>query len=355
MANQKSQQAAIDRMRSFISIPKLIKADRVAQINGRYIGLTRDIDLVAGLEASLASIAVTDLNLVGKPDKRRILGLVGESGAGKSTALFEQTSNFPAMQPYDDEERNRVLPLLAYNAPSPSTPQLLALAGLEALGYPISNNVPGNKAWDIFGRVLKANKVHWVLIDEAQHAIDVANRLEVTKIANSFKNLVQMPDWPVRLILAGVEPLTAFLSSKQLFNRKTIIHFEKMKGKTGSNTVSDALKLIVFEHATLATELHTNRDFINRLTHACDGDFGTIVQTVRSAVELAIYNDDTEVIASYFEKVYASFSGCLEHQNIFTAKNYTELVPFRAAFRDADFKWEAAQSARRTGRLKTRP
>lgn len=51
--------------------------------NGRYIGLARDTVLKKALDAMVASIAVLGISDMAKPDKRRIVALCGESGAGK--------------------------------------------------------------------------------------------------------------------------------------------------------------------------------------------------------------------------------------------------------------------------------
>ena len=335
-----AQEHAIARVRAFVPIPKLIKADRIARINGRYIGLKRDKELADALDANVISIAVSDLSQIAKPDKRRITAILGESGAGKTTALFEHTSKLEVMQPYLDAEGNWICPLLAFNAPSPCTPLRFALEGLKALQYEVTTELKEHAAWALFRKVLKSHKVHWVLIDEAQHTIDSANVIERTKIANNFKNLVQMPDWPVRLILAGVEPLGTLLSMKQLSNRKTVVQFEKLRGLKGDRAVAEVLRQIIVEHAGLTTSLDEDLDFIPRLRYACSDDFGTIAQTIRSAVELGIYADDVEITLDHFTRAYASFSGCAEHENIFTAKAYTDLNPYRAVIRDADLVWE---------------
>ncbi|WP_280952060.1 ATP-binding protein [Sinorhizobium sp. BJ1] len=144
------------------------------------------------------------------PNKRRILAVCGDSGSGKTRGLLENTGKIPAMQPYEFQG-NTISPLLAFEAPSPCTPKLLALEGLKALGVGVRPNIRENEAWDAFRNELKGHMVLFVLLDEAQHAVNIANRIEAQKIADAFKNLVQMPDWPVRLILAGVPPLDEFL------------------------------------------------------------------------------------------------------------------------------------------------
>lgn len=81
--------------------------------------------------------------------------------------------------------------------------------------------------------------------------------------------------------------------------------------------------------------------FLRRLMHACDAEFGSVVQMIRAAVELAIYADRDHVTIDDFVKTYASFSGCRPSKNVFTADNWEELDPVTALLRDDDRAWEA--------------
>lgn len=334
------QKASIARIRSFQSIHQLVKGDRIAQMNGRYLGLTRDEDVAYSLDAQEMSIAVTEVSQFSRPDKRRILAVLGESGAGKTTALVEHISQRPAMQPYLDEDGRERNPVLSFVAPSPCTPLLLALEGLRAVGFRVRKKMQEYEAWDVFRSVIKAHRIHWIMIDEAQHAIDAANVIELTKIANTFKNLVQMPDWPVRLILAGVQPLGTFLTVKQLTNRHTVVMFEKMHGPMGSATIAHAVEEIITKHAGLRTTLHRDQDFIERLGHAGEHDFGTTTQIIRAAVEVAIWNDDEEVVDEQFQKAYVHFSGCSPMQNVFAVAHWADIRPNLAKLRQADLLWQ---------------
>ncbi|WDZ79136.1 ATP-binding protein (plasmid) [Ensifer adhaerens] len=329
-------------MRATLDPTHLVKAERIAEMNSRYIGLARDKVVAEALHALVASIATVDAENIARPDKRRIVAICGDSGSGKTRALMEHTSRIPAMQPYVDKDGVQVWPFLNFNGPSPSTPRLVAFTGLEKLGYPIKTTLAEHQAWALFQKMLKVHRVNFVMIDEAQHAVDTADVNMTTKIGNAFKNLVQMPDWPVRLILAGVAPLPSFLARKQLYNRRTVIRFDKIKGNAVKDTIPMVLAKVIVDHADLAVGEGLAGDFPKRLAFACDGDFGSIVQMVRGAAELAILEDAATVDLKHFARVYASYSGCAAGENIFKVDRWAEMVPYTAFMRDDDHAWEKA-------------
>ena len=181
----------------------------------------------------------------------------------------------------------------------------------------------------------------FVVIDECQNAIETATLREATVIGDAFKSLTQMPDWPVRLILAGVPPLGSFLARKQLYNRRTVVPFDTLDAEGNTELLRDILRMLVTQHAemTLHPDLE-EEDFLERLMHACDAEFGSVVQMIRAAIELAMLAGREETLLKDFVDVYASFSGCKPSKNVFKAANWSELDPSTALLREEDRAWE---------------
>lgn len=348
-------QAAIDRVRSLVGDDRLAIADRISQLYNKYIPLDRDELLREALMGLVASVTTP---ITGKPDKRRIVAVCGRSGAGKTTAIMKHVRSLKAMASYIDEDGVTIHPVIFMEAGSPCTPRLLAVAGLEALGHTPPDTIRENEAWLLFRRLLKVHKVMWVVIDEAQNAIETANVRQATVIGDAFKSLTQMPDWPVRLILAGVPPLASFLARKQLYNRRTVIPFDTVNADGSMDLIDSILETVVVEHAGM--ELRLNLDsyasedeepdprklkvfFLRRMAHACDAEFGSIVQMIRGAVEAAILDSREHATLDDFIKTYASFSGCRPSKNVFTATNWEELEPSVALLRDDDRAWEESR------------
>ena len=282
--------------------------------------------------------------------------MCGRSGAGKTTAVAKHIASINAMQSYIDEDGVEVHPVIFIDNPSPSTPRLVAIAGLEALGHTPPDRIRENEAWLLFRRLLKVHKVMWVVIDEAQHAIEAATNREATVIGDAFKSLTQMPEWPVRLILIGVPPLASFLARKQLYNRRIVVPFDTVDADGSTDLTKSILKTIVIEHARMEFQIDLEEpqdeeeqddssprkklEFLKRLMHACDAEFGSVVQMIRAAVEHAILDDREYVILDDFIKTYASFSGCRPSKNVFRADNWEGLDPPTALLRDDDRAWE---------------
>lgn len=350
-------QAAIDRVRGLIGDNRLAIADRIAELYNQYIPLDRDRLLKDAMMALVASVTTP---LTGKPDKRRIVAVCGRSGAGKTTAIMKHIRSIKAMASYVDEDGVTIHPVIFMEAESPCTPRLLAIKGLEALGHTPPDRIRENEAWLLFRRLLKVHKVMWVVIDEAQNAIETANVRQATVIGDAFKSLTQMPEWPVRLILAGVPPLASFLARKQLYNRRTVVPFDSVDADGNTELIGSILETIVIEHARMeirinleAEELHSageeesgakkKGDFLKRLMHACDAEFGSVVQMIRAAVEVAILDGREYVTLDDFARTYASFSGCRPSKNVFKARNWEELEPSIALLREEDRAWEEAR------------
>ncbi|MGN7802361.1 ATP-binding protein [Ensifer sp. 22521] len=337
---------AIVQLRSTLSPEELEMADRVHKFHIPYLGLGRDPAVALALKRLVLNIAGQRPGGRKHPNKRRILAVCGDSGSGKTRALLEHTGKIPAMRPYL-LQGTMYSPFLGYEAPSPCTPNLLAQEGLRALGVDVKSTIKENAAWDLFRNELKAHRVLFVLIDEAQHAVNTANRIEAQKIADAFKNLVQMPDWPVRLILAGVPPLDEFLSTeKQLFNRRTLIRFEKLHGKRGLESIREVLGKVIQEHAGLQLGEDLDGDFAARLSHASDGDFGSVIQMIRDAAEIVIATGRAVVEKSDFAATYDSFTGCTPDNNVFRLKGdaWVSLKPLRAYARPEDHDWRSSFS-----------
>lgn len=336
---ERRSKAAVDRLRSLLRPERLATNDELAEMWSGYISLERDGELQKGFRRLVDSASTFS---IGKPDKRRILAIIGRSGAGKSTAIAKHVASTREMHPYPDEDGVWIQPTLYMELPSPCSPTRLALDGIEALGHPFKGHATRDAVWKEFERLLKLHKVMFLILDEVQNAIENANTTEISVLGNNFKMLTQRPDWPVRLVLAGVPPLGSFLARKQLYTRRTVVRFDTLDLDAPANlaTIRTVLERVVVRDAGLRTGFDVTDEFLQRLLHANFSEFGSTVQMIRNAVELAVRNKREVVELEDFVMVCASDSGAGRRINVFLAKDWRDLDPTAAALTEEDRAWE---------------
>ncbi|MFE0014087.1 TniB family NTP-binding protein [Mesorhizobium sp. NPDC059054] len=322
---------AINRIRTSMSAQSLTRASVMAEINRKYVETARDAILNDRLDKLVKSVAEQDSR-----EKRRIVVVIGESGAGKTTMIEHNCKRRTEFQPYLDGHGILTKPLIQFNAPSPCTPKMIAIRGLQTLGYPIASEIKETKAWDLFRHQLRLRKVIFVHIDEAQHAVMNNDLSVVQKVSDSFKDLVQMPEWPVRLILSGVSPLErTVLDDKQIRSRSMPITLASIEATRDLELVKTIVETITKTHAQLDLDDFVDSDFVRRLVHSCNGSFGSIIQTIRAAVEMVFVegNGRKRLKLGDFAKAYQAFSGCVASENIFTKADWELLDPATAIMR----------------------
>lgn len=312
---------ATNRVRATMSSRSVERAERMAAINKMYVGTPRDELLNQHLDTLFESLITPETN---QTDKKRILIITGESGAGKSRLLDHNFAQREAFQPHENTYGTITRPMLRYNAPKPCTPKMVALEGLSNLGYPVASEMKEAKAWQLFRHQLAVRQSLFVHIDEAQHAVTHKDKQVVQTVSDGFKNLVQM-DWPVRLILSGVSPLEELrLRDRQIRERSIFMHLDKIDPDRNEAFVRSVVETIVTNHADLDLDDFLTKDFVGRLVHACGGSFGSIIQMVRTAVRQSFLHD-TEgrvVRKSHFKTAYQSISGCAASDNIFARQDW---------------------------------
>lgn len=339
-------------VRSTLDENELALADFLQGMQDRYFGLPRDEILSLTARSLLSSVAAQRGGRIHVPGKRRIITITGESNAGKTRALVEHFVRAKELQPYIDENGNEINPLLIFDAPSPCTPKLLAISGLKALGIRVNSNMGEGDAWEAFRTALKAHKIMVLCIDEAQHAIDAANVLERYKVANALKLMVQMPDWPLRLVLVGVPPLDFFVAShKQLKERNYPIRFDPLESTEAIAIVTDKLSKVIRDQGGLEMSPDlSSADFVPRLLHAASNEFGGVIQLIRDATEIALRDGNQTVTIEEFATAYQASSGCRPQENVFRALNWSEIDVASAPLRE-EAPDRRNSKARRIGEL----
>lgn len=311
---------AITRVRESMSSDQLEIADRMAIVNAGYISTYRDINFAGHLSYMKRSLVA---HYSGDDKQYRILLVCGNSHSGKSSLIRHALAADPGFNPYIASDGVETMPCLFLEAPSPATLRNLAVEGLEKLGYPIKSDIRESRAWPEFRRQLKRRRVLFVFIDEAQHIINTNNDPECQRVRDTLKHLVQMEDWPIRLIMAGVPPLERFRDEDdQIEERSKVMILGPLDADNHVPHVQKYVRDVVVDHAKLELEDFLAGDFANRVIYACDGCFGSIVKIIRASVEIALVEGSAAVGNRHFARAYGDITGCSSTSNIFTAQQW---------------------------------
>lgn len=308
------------------------RAEQVGGMNTAYIGTARDIKLDEAYEALIVNSAA---ELFGKSGKRRALFVVGESGSGKTTAVEKHISKRAEFAPRKAADGSLFYPLISMEAPKPLTVKGLAKDGLKRLGYHVNNpRLSASELFELWKDQLREQRVLFLAIDELQHVLRSDTVKELQTVADVIKSLLEIPGWPLHLILSGVPELAGFLdqsgqTNRQLKERSKVIEFRRMTFPEDISIMTKIIKKIVTAEAGLAPDpMILSEEFVHRLLHASCGAFGSMIQTTRHVCEIALRRGSETVGPDVFASAYALESGCRPSQNIFTAvENWKDIIP----------------------------
>jgi hypothetical protein len=260
------------------------------------------------------------------------LFVVGETGAGKTRAVGRAVDRLEEARSVETFT-GRTLPIARVVAPSPCTMKMLGVEILHALGYPLTREVKESTVWGIVRQQLRVRAVHAIHIDEGQHMLNWRDRNERQKLADTLKNVLQQPEWPVSFIVSGLPELAEFLASdRQLQRRSEVLHLGSLEMPKHAKLLEWMTEKIITEHAGMEVCFALSEDFLGRLHRAATGQFGIAIQLVHQAVEQVLTEnaDGTQVEMKHFRKAYARFSGCQPSDNIFDASKWHLLEPRNA-------------------------
>jgi len=307
---------AIARLKSSMTAEELESADRRAHLNTQHCTMARDqivAEQIKIMKQSLISIETDDFK------NHRILFLVGESDSGKSACLRHVLPKM-GLESYADEH-GEAQPLLPVKMPTPCTIRNIAVECLRVLGVPVKSTIKESVVWPILRSQLVARRVVLIVFDEAQRMLKLDNENELQKVSDTLITLVEMEEWPLRMILSGVPQLeTLRTRDDQMENRSQILRFGPVT-PTNADKVEEWLLEVVTQHASLEIGDVPVADFSLRLIRACEGNVGSIISMIRVAAGITIGDGRAAMKASDFARAYHKKTACSPQSNLFSATN----------------------------------
>lgn len=328
---RRSREEALGRLQATLTLEEQAVASRMTEIRIRHCTTARDGLIrrrIGDMRACLAYSIFTD-----EEKRRKILFVTGESNAGKTRLVDHALANDPAFIEYETSDGVPARPLIRVRGPSPFTLRNLAINILEALGFPVRADIKETKAWPEVKRQLRYRRTLFLVIEEAQRTLKMEDEKELQKVSDTLIELVDDDEWPIRLILVGVETLLTLRNrDDQMKNRSKPIALGPV---SNAETVKGWVIEIVTDHAGLTLSDHfDSMDCARRCVHACAGNVGSIIELVRGAVENALIEGRDVVDATDFAQAYHEITSCLPHDNVFDVGSWQQVPEGAARLRD---------------------
>lgn len=217
--------------------------------------------------------------------------ITGPAGSGKSH-LINRFKSREELAPYEMETGEGIArPIIYVNAPSPCTLKALGIEILQTLtGTFVRSRLQSHEIWSRVRRQLVANRTRFLVIDEIHHVLQRKNDMEAESIAETFKNVMQQPDWPIFMLLGGISSAVEFSRTYPQFGRRTEVSEiqpvpDNENGYALIGRYVDALvpRLKMPEKFSLA-----EGDLPLRFHRASDGYPGSVANIVKTAAHLAL-------------------------------------------------------------------
>lgn len=213
----------------------------------------------------------------------------------------------------------------------------------EGLNYPAEGRLTQREVWDRVVIQARAQGVTGIHYDECQHIFPKTTGEARAMILDSFKSLLKQPEWPLMLILSGVNDLVHHITSEeQLACLMRPVSFTEI----ALHRPDDLTEMVNLCHA-YANKAGLDfaglnaRDFYNRLTCACANRWGLVIELLIDALVIALSQGATEPGPQHFCRAFTRRSGLRGGYSPFSIDSYEKLFEARKIFEI----WEKKRAA----------
>lgn len=328
-------QSVVDRIRALRSDTRQCVSSVMKAVRAGYFGTSTDIELDAAMDDMFDDVVET-LDASAVDDKLTthigrlsegypLLGL-GASGTRKTSTFSRMIHRRKEFEGFSYVAELNTSPLISVKAPSPCTLRVLGVTIARAMGLPVNDTMAENVVWDLIIEKLPLRGVRFVHIDEFQHVMENRNSLDIGKIRNAMKRLVQTPEHPVWLLITGMpEIATAIEGDTQLWRRKVYVLFHELTFQNDAAMCRGMVNFFAKDKAKLDCDAFQIDENLHRLMHASLFRLGIAIDVVVKAIRVALKDGHASLELAHFATAYRVFTGCTDNANPFVAANFREI------------------------------
>ena len=326
---QSSSEEFVDRIRKLRSEKRQAVSSVMKEVRAGYFGTATDNELDAAMDdmfddvietLDAASASSKDNNHIGRLcEGFPLLGL-GLSGTRKTSTFSRMIHKRKEFEGFSHHPHLNTSPLVSVKAPSPCTLRVLGITIARAMGLPSSDGMAENVVWDLIIDNLPVRGTRFVHIDEFQHVMENRNSVDIAKIRNAMKRLVQTPEHPVWLLVTGMpEIATAIEGDTQLWRRKSYVLFHELNFERDAGLCLGMIRFFASDRANLKCDSFDISENVHRLMHASLFRLGIAIDVVVKAIRVALKAGSQSLEPAHFASAYKVFTGCQDNANPFIA------------------------------------
>lgn len=299
----------------------------MAKVRDGYFGNTPDKQLAAAMDDMFDDILETlgaeaapskETSHIGRMAEGYPLFGLGESGTRKSSTFARMIHIRPEFAGFSYIPHENRSALISVKAPSPCTLRVLGVTIARAMGLPTTDVVKENVVWDDIMDHLPTRGIRVIHIDEFQHVLENRNKLDIAKIRNTLKRVMQTPGHPVWMLITGMPECGSVLEGDtQTWRRASHVSFQMLNFSAHTEKCRTMVQFFAGEKAGLECKAFTTDENIHRLMHASLFRLGIAIDVVIKSIRVALQAEDKALKLEHFAKAYKTFAGCADAENPF--------------------------------------
>lgn len=305
--------------------PKLLdRAETLKALSNVYVESDRDDQLDMEIELIISHMLNENVT------SGYAVAVTGPSGAGKTTLVNRRLDATPELEPFDDGYGNTVKYCLRVNTPSACNAKRLGEAIVLATGYPLARSPNEDDIWLLVRKRLRLGMHKIIFFDEFQHVLKGPKAKGSAHLTNQIKLLMQDPEWPIWIVIAGVPQIQEFIERDewmQMERRIRPLAIDDLEDTEGDIENTKEILEALAETSGLKVAFPLTDEFIRRLMHGGIWRFGMTAQIIKLSIECALWDDDAgnELRLSHFTEGYRRISNCTKASNVMTAENWDKI------------------------------